>query len=354
MASISAAAAIPAARNPQNWLMPTRNAPDPPVVATSASEWPAKDWPRSTVNTPMTPEVTATTATDEQGRPDRAAAEQPRLEEVVHRYSPATTEHPAVHPDHVHLVAVQPGEALRGDHLVGRAGGGVASCDVHDPVHDAEQRVHVVRGEQHGDLLLAGQLAEHRDDLLLAAQVEVGERLVEQQQLGPGDQRVRDEHALLLAAGQLAHPGIGVPGRADVAEGPLDKFPALPRREGEAEPVPVKAERHHVAGAQRHVGVDDQLLRHVADAALVLVVQRLAVDEHPAARRLEQAEDDAQQRGLARAVRADDPGEVALTKRERHVAEHLAAAEPHARRRRVAAGREVALCRGSGGRLRWR
>ena len=61
MASISAAAAIPAARNPQNWLMPTRNAPDPPVVATSASEWPAKDWPRSTVNTPMTPEVTATT-----------------------------------------------------------------------------------------------------------------------------------------------------------------------------------------------------------------------------------------------------------------------------------------------------
>ena len=62
MASISAAAAIPAARNPQNWLRPTRNAPDPPVVATSASEWPAKDWPRRTVNTPMTPEVMATTA----------------------------------------------------------------------------------------------------------------------------------------------------------------------------------------------------------------------------------------------------------------------------------------------------
>ena len=60
--SISAAAAIPAARKPQNWLSPTRNAPDPPVVATSASEWPAKDWPRMTVKTPMTPEVTATMA----------------------------------------------------------------------------------------------------------------------------------------------------------------------------------------------------------------------------------------------------------------------------------------------------
>jgi hypothetical protein len=62
IASIRAAAATPATRKPQNWLIPTRNAPDPPVVATSASAWPAKDWPRSTVNTPMTPEVTATTA----------------------------------------------------------------------------------------------------------------------------------------------------------------------------------------------------------------------------------------------------------------------------------------------------
>ena len=178
--------------------------------------------------------------------------------------------------------------------------------------------------------MLAGELAEHRDDLLLAAQVEVGERLVEQEQLRPGDQRVRDQHALLLAAGQLADPGVGVPVRADVGQRRLDQFPALPRREAEPEPVPVKAKRHHVAGAQRHVGVDDQLLRHVADGGLVLVVQRRAVDEHPPARRLDQAEDDAEQRGLARAVRADDPGEVALLERERDVAEHLAAAEAHA------------------------
>ena len=87
---------------------------------------------------------------------------------------------------------------------------------VHDPVHDAEQGVHVVGRHVHRDLLLTGQLAEQGDDLLLAAQVEVGERLVEQQQLGPGDQRVGDQHALLLAAGQFADPGIGVPVRAHV------------------------------------------------------------------------------------------------------------------------------------------
>ena len=52
---------IPKTRNPQNWLSPIRKAPAPPVVATSASAWPAKDWPRVTVNTPTTPEVIATT-----------------------------------------------------------------------------------------------------------------------------------------------------------------------------------------------------------------------------------------------------------------------------------------------------
>ena len=211
----------------------------------------------------------------------------------------------------------------------------LAVRDVHDPVHHGEQRVHVVRRQEHRDLVLAGQLAEHGDDLLLAAQVEVGKRLVEQEQLRPGDQRVRDQHPLLLTAGQLADPGVGVPVGADIGERRIDQFPALPRREAESEPVPVKAKRHHVAGAQRHVLVDDELLRHVADGGPVLVVQcltvqGLTVDEHPPARRLDQAEDDPEQRGLARAVRADDPGEVALLERERDVAEHLAAAEAHA------------------------
>jgi hypothetical protein len=133
--------------------------------------------------------------------------------------------------------------------------------------------------------------------------------------------------SLLLTAGQLADPGVGVAGRADVGQRRLDQFPALPGREAEPEPVPVKAERHHVAGAERHVRVDDQLLRHVADGRLVLVVQRRAVDEHAPARRVGQAEDDAEQGGLARSVRPDDAGEVPRLKGEGDVAEDLAAAQ---------------------------
>ncbi len=58
--SMAPAPATPPATKPNNGLTPARNAPEPPAVATSASEWPANDWPRTTVNTPTTPETTAT------------------------------------------------------------------------------------------------------------------------------------------------------------------------------------------------------------------------------------------------------------------------------------------------------
>ena len=52
-------------------LAPTRKAPEPPAVPTSPRAWPAKDWPRMTVNTPTTAETTATSA------PDRRAPRAP-------------------------------------------------------------------------------------------------------------------------------------------------------------------------------------------------------------------------------------------------------------------------------------
>src|SRR5579864_3813266 len=60
--SMNAAAPAPNARYPQNWLTPSRNAAEPPVVEMSAREWPANDCPRVTVNTPTTADVTAITA----------------------------------------------------------------------------------------------------------------------------------------------------------------------------------------------------------------------------------------------------------------------------------------------------
>ena len=52
---------------PQSGLAPTRKAPEPPVVPRSPREWPAKDWPRTTVKTPTTAETTDDGAADQKG-----------------------------------------------------------------------------------------------------------------------------------------------------------------------------------------------------------------------------------------------------------------------------------------------
>ena len=234
-----------------------------------------------------------------------------------------------MHADHVDVLAVQPGEDLGLHHLVGVAHRDLARGHVDDPVHDRHQRVHVVRGEQDGDLLGPGQPGQHRDDALLAGDVQVGQRLVEQQQLRPADQGVRDHDPLLLAAGQLADPGVRVALRADGGEHVADQLAAGPGRQADTELVAVQAEAHHVPDPQRHVRLDGQLLRHVPDRG-VTGRAGVAVEQHRAAGDRLQAEDDPEQGGLARAVRPDEAGELAGADAERHVAEDLPAAEADA------------------------
>jgi hypothetical protein len=226
-----------------------------------------------------------------------------------------------VYVDHVHVVAVELAEHVGLDHLVRRARRHPAAGHVHDAVHHRQQRVHVVRGEQHRDVFRAGQAGQELDDALRAGDVQVGERLVEQQQFRVADQRVRDHHALLLAAGQLADPRVRVGAGADGVEHGVDPVPAVPGREAEAELVAVDAERHHVPDPQWHVRLDQQLLRDVSDVRVQC--------PGPGRHRLE-AEDEAQQGGLARAVRPDQPGELARADGERDIVEDRAAAEADA------------------------
>ena len=67
--------------------------------------------------------------------------------------------------------------------------------------------------------------------------------------------------------------------------------------------MPVEPEAHEVAPAQRQIAIEHALLRHVADAA--------AVDHDAPRRRLELAEQDAEERRLARTVRAEHGEELA-------------------------------------------
>src|SRR3546814_17476557 len=66
-------------------------------------------------------------------------------------------------------------------------------------------------------------------DLHLLAQLEVErrERLVEQQHLGLAGERARQRHALLLSAGELSRPAVGVALQLHQRQHPLDARGAL-------------------------------------------------------------------------------------------------------------------------------
>ena len=67
---------------------------------------------------------------------------------------------PAVNAQHVDVTPVQGAEHLGADHVLGPAGGRAPGGHVDDLVCLPHQRVQVVGGDQHRDLLLAGEPGE--------------------------------------------------------------------------------------------------------------------------------------------------------------------------------------------------
>jgi hypothetical protein len=163
-----------------------------------------------------------------------------------------------------------------------------------------------------------------RHDLVGAAQVEVRERLVEQQQPRSSDQRVRDQDALLLAAGELADTCVGEAGGVDGVQHLLDERPPGPGGPRHPETVRVDAEPHEIARAQRNIRVEQELLRHVAHQAAPASVLA-ALDEHSSSARRLQAEDHSEQGRLARPVGSDQACELARRNLEVHPIEDRAA-----------------------------
>ena len=76
-----------------------------------------------------------------------------------------------------------------------------------DAVAGLQDQAQVVRHEDHGGAEFLGQLLDQLDDARLHRHVERGGRLVEQQQRRFGQQAHRDNHPLLLTAGELMRIG---------------------------------------------------------------------------------------------------------------------------------------------------
>jgi hypothetical protein len=104
----------------------------------------------------------------------------------------------------------------------------LAQVDHPDPVADLLDQGQVVRNEQVGEAELAAEPLERVKHLGLDQQVERGDRLVADQQVGVERDGARDRDPLRLAAGQLPRVPPGVPGRveADQVEQLVDPLPA--------------------------------------------------------------------------------------------------------------------------------
>ena len=234
-----------------------------------------------------------------------------RLGEVEARVGRlADDEDPAVDAEHVDVRAVQVGEPLRGEDLVGRPGRPAAVDDEEDPVDEVEDRVDVVGHEEDRPAGPPLPAADEPGDLLLVADVEARQRLVAEKEARVADEGLGDAETLLLAARQAADGRLGECRRLD----PLDRLRdrALDGRRRATDPpaVPVDAEPDEVAAAQGQVAVERLVLGHVADAR-VAPSRRPPEDLDRAGGQPAEPEDDLEERRLARPVGTEDGDERA-------------------------------------------
>ncbi len=173
----------------------------------------------------------------------------------------------------------------------------------------------VVRDVDRRDAELLLQLADLRAHLDADLGVEIGQRLVEQQDLRVQHQRAGERHTLLLAARQLPRITLVQPAELDLLEHRMHALLDLGR--GHLAQLQAVAD----VFADRHVRPQCVVLEHHADATLVRrhLVDAPIVEADLAFVRRVEAGDQAQQRGLAAARRAEEGEQFPFLDRQRHV-----------------------------------
>ena len=160
-------------------------------------------------------------------------------------------------------------------------------------------------------------VADQPAHVVAQAGIEIGERLVEQQQPRLDDERARQRHALLLAAGELARQAMLEPAKLDLIENLADAAASLV--------APAFAKQQAVADVVHHAEMGEQRVVLEDDAEVALVRWRGqdadAVRANVAAVGVDEPRDAAQRRRLAAAGRTKQADELALPGRQAHLVE---------------------------------
>ena len=194
-----------------------------------------------------------------------------------------------------------------------------------EPRAQLESLGDVVGHHEHGERQFLVQLTHQLVHVGAYARIQCAERLVEQQDAGRGDERLRQRQALLHAAGKLRGVGAGGGKQPHAGQHPLgllDVAGAL-AAEGAA-----KQARTAQFQAQEHVAEHGEMGKHgvaLEDHAAIAVWfrrQRLAGQLDHALARRDFAKQQAQEGGLAAAGSADDGHEFAGLDGQMDVLQH--------------------------------
>src|SRR5665647_2806705 len=212
--------------------------------------------------------------------------------------------------DHDHALEEEGLTAERRDDVLGGEDLGRRAVGDQPPVQEGHQlealgsRLHVVGAHEHGDAPLA-QPREEAEDRLLGVHIHAGERLVEQQHVRLLGERPGEEHALLLAAGQLADGALRELGDAELVQTARHHLAVGSLRAAQPAQAAVAPHHHHAVHGDREAPVDLLALGHVGDG-IRLAAGRAAVQEHAPAAQGQQADQGLEERRLAGSVGPHD------------------------------------------------
>jgi hypothetical protein len=167
------------------------------------------------------------------------------------------------------------------------------------------------------------QAVEERRERGLRLGVDAGRRLVEHEQRRLAGERLRDERALLLAAGEPAQRRVRAVSEADALDRLVDDRTVAPPQRPQQAPRREPPRGDDLADGGGRARPERRALRQVAERRTSReAMRRLAEEQGGTGRRPLEAEHEPDERRLAAAVGSGDGHELARLDGDAHVLEH--------------------------------
>src|ERR1700722_15190298 len=196
------------ATSPHSGAIPNSTAPVAPAKPTCDSAWPAKVCARSTRKNPTRPQTTATIPAAANGfcmksYVNMVLAMVGLVRIALHVVATGHDEDAAVHMHHLDFGTIETRQHRSADDIVHGAQRGMAGAEVKHTIKRAEQRVDLMRAEQHRNAEFLLQRPGQLDHRALMMRIEADQRFIQQQQARAAQQGLRQQQTLPLAAGGL-------------------------------------------------------------------------------------------------------------------------------------------------------